>query len=500
MFPWPALSRPRKDHGPASRKITPMKSFSNFRRHLILNSLIAPALASLPLRSIAQPVMPFKEADLAHAAFLRDQGLRSNLSYELMASLVNEVGARPAGSPNDAKAVGWAQAQMQRLGFSNVRAEPVSLMAWQRGATKATMLGSQGRELVVTGLGNTVGTPDGGIEAEIAYYADFTTLRNDTTDKARGRIVFIDEKIARTRDGSGYSKGILSRIRGAVEASRRGALAVAIRSLGTDADNIAHTGALRYDPQVASIPAVAMSVPDADWLGERAAKGEPLRMRLQMARTAQVKAMSNNVVAEVPGTDLAHEIVLIGAHLDSWDITPGAQDDASGVGIVTAAAKVLLDAGKRPRRTVRVVLFANEENGFDGADAYANRYKGVTHQLVGESDFGAGRIWRLRSKVRETALPAFAAMAEVLKPLGVALEGNDGAPAPDAGVLMREHGWPAVDLTQDGTRYFDIHHTVADTIDKVDPVAMQQNVAAWAAVAWLAAQTDVAFGPIPIAR
>jgi Zn-dependent M28 family amino/carboxypeptidase len=223
-------------------------------------------------------------------------------------------------------------------------------------------------------------------------------------------------------------------------------------------------------------------------------------MRLQMAGTAQRPAMSNNVVAEVPGTDLAGEIVLIGAHLDTWDITAGAQDDAAGVGITVAAAKVLMEGGRRPRRTVRVVLFANEENGFDGADAYGSRYKSVTHQLIGESDFGAGRIWRLRSRVREAALPAFAAMGGVLGPLGIAPQGNDGSPSPDAGVLMREHGWPAIDLTQDGTRYFDIHHTVADTIDKVDPAAMSQNVAAWATVAWLAAQADVAFGPIPSSR
>ena len=152
--------------------------------------------------------------------------------------------------------------------------------------------------------------------------------------------------------------------------------------------------------------------------------------------------MSNNVVAEVPGTDLASEIVLIGAHLDTWDITPGAQDDASGVGIMAAAAKVLLDGGPRPRRTVRVVLFANEENGLDGADAYGSRYKSVTHQLIGESDFGAGRIWRLRSRVREAALPAFAAMGGVLRPLEIASEGNDGSPPPDAGVLMRDTDGP----------------------------------------------------------
>ncbi len=479
----------------------PMEKVSQPRRALLVNAFVALATSGLSSQTRAQSTaIVIDGSDLTHAASLRDTALAMRLPFDLMASLVNEVGPRAAGTPGDARAVQWAVTNLTRLGFSNVRAEPVPLVVWQRGATRATIPGPSGRELVVAALGNTVGTPDAGIEAEVAYYADFMSLRNDASDRARGRIVFIDEKITRTRDGSGYSRGILSRISGAVEASRRGAIAVAIRSLGTDADRIAHTGALRYDPQVASIPAVAVSVPDADWIAGEAVKPEPLRMRLLMARTAQIQAISNNVIAEIPGTDLASEIVLIGAHLDSWDITPGAQDDAAGVGIVTAAAKVILDGRRKPRRTIRVVLFANEENGFDGARAYAARYRDVPHQLVGESDFGSGRSWRIRSRVREEALPAITAMADLLRPLGIAAQGNDGSPAPDAAVLMRTNGWPAIDLTQDGTNYFDVHHTVADTIDKVNPGDMSQNAAAWAAVAWIAAQSDISFGPISLAR
>ena len=468
---------------------TPPSHFA--RRRLVHSLLLAPALA-LPMTGGAQPDAPFAQADLAHAAALRDAALRgNNLAYELMASLVTQVGPRAAGSPGDAKAVQWALDQFRRLGLANVRAEPVPLQAWQRGATLVEVLAPQRREIVAAALGNSVGTADdAGVEAELAYYSDFAALRADTSERARGRIVFIDQKIERTRDGSGYVNGILARIVGAVEASRRGALAVAIRSLGTDRDRIAHTGALRYDPQVAAIPAVAVSVPDADWIGERAAApaAQPLRMRLQLQRTARVTATSHNVIAEVPGPDLADEIVLLSAHLDSWDITPGAQDNAAGCGIVTAAAKAVLDGARKPRRTIRVVLFANEENGFDGANAYAAKYKDVPHQLVGESDFGADRIWRLRSRVPAPALPAIEAMARVLEPLGIAAEGNQGSPGPDAAVLMRSRGWPAIELTQDGTGYFDVHHTVADTVDKVNPATMPQNVAAWAVVGWLAAQ------------
>jgi hypothetical protein len=457
----------------------------------------APTFSALPSGGFAQPAPPFAEADLAHAAALRDQALRSNLAFNLMASLVSEVGPRAAGSAGDAKAVQWALARLAQLGFSNVRAEPVALLAWQRGATSARIVSPAARNLIVVGLGNTVGTPEGGIEGEIAYYPDFSALQGDSTDRARGRIVFIDQKIERARDTSSYGNAILGRVRGAVEAGRRGALAVAIRSLGTDKDRIAHTGSMRYDPAVAKVPAVAVSTTDADWIAERATRGDPVRMRMAIAPTSPVQALSNNVIAELPGTDLAAEVVLIGAHLDSWDITPGAQDDAAGVGIAMAAAKTIMEGGRKPRRTIRVVLFANEENGFDGAKAYAAKYKDVAHQLIGGSDLGAGRVWRLRSKVNESALPAVTAMARLLQPLGIAHEGTDASPEPDASVLMETNKWPALELSQDATKYFDIHHTANDTVDRVDPATMPQNVAAWAAVMWLAAQKEGGFGPIP---
>ena len=471
---------------------------SGVTRRTLLNSLVAPALG-LPLRAVAQDGA-YSTADMAHARLLRERGLESGLAYSLVESLVTQVGPRAAGSAGDAKAVQWALERFQQLGFDKVRAEPVPLLAWQRGTTAAQLLAPEAHPLVVTALGNTVGTPSEGLEAEVAYYPDFETLKADPGDRARGRIVFIDQKTERTRDGSGYGRAVLARVAGAVEASRRGAVAVAIRSIGTDRDRIAHTGALRYDPLVAAIPAVAVSVPDADLIGRLSSSGPALRMQLKLEHKERAQVTSHNVLAEVPGTDLAHEVVLIGAHLDTWDISPGALDDGAGVGIVTAAAKVLMDGGRRPRRTVRVALFANEENGFDGALAYGQRYQAVTHQLVGESDFGAGRVWRLRSRVRGEALPCIAAMAEVLKPLSIAAAGNDGTPAPDAIVLMRSRGWPGIELTQDGSRYFDVHHTVNDTLDKIDASALPQNVAAWAVVAWLAAQSELAFGPLEVRR
>ena len=291
-----------------------------------------------------------------------------------------------------------------------------------------------------------------------------------------------------------------ARINGAVEAARRGALALGIRSIGTDRERIAHTGAMRYELGVPRIPAFAVSVPDAEALAALHAQGQTLRLRLQLQSQSDVEATTHNVIGEVAGTDLAHEIVLISAHLDSWDLGQGAVDDGAGVAIVTAAAALLQRLGQRPRRTVRVVLFGNEENGFDGARAYGDRYGAVPHQWVGESDFGAGRVWRLRSRVNPAALPLVERMAQLLAPLGVewpAEAANQGTPGPDAGVLMRRHKWPALQLSQDGTNYFDVHHTVHDTLERIDPATLPQNVACWAVTAWLAAQAPVSFAPPP---
>lgn len=461
------------------------------RRQLAL----AAALAPVALHSRAQAA--FDAGDLAHAARLREAGLKSGLAYELAVSLVRDVGPRAAGTPGDALAVRWAMQQMKRLGLSNVRAEPVPFTAWRRGPLTVDLLAAQPQRLVAGALGNSPGT-QGVLEAEIAYYPDFAALKADSSTRAQGRIVFIDQKMRRTRDPSGYGEAAPARFFGPIEAARRGAAAVVVRSIGTHDHHAAHTGMTMTDAQVPAIPSLAVSVPDAQRIAAEHAAGRPVRLRIDMHNTREA-ATTHNVIGEVPGTDLAQEVVLFGAHLDSWDNTPGALDDAAGVGISLAAARNILEAGVRPRRTLRVVLFGNEENGLDGAEAYARQYAAVTHQLVGESDLGSDRIWRVRWRAAPEARAALAQVAEVLAPLGIEPQGTPGTPAPDASVLMRRRGWPAVDLSQDASRYFDVHHTANDTIDKLDPAAMPQNVAAWSVVAWLASQSRVAFGPLPSA-
>lgn len=449
----------------------------------------------VPRQLLAQDIPLWTESDLRQALVFRNAAPADNLAYQLVDSLVTEVGSRPAGSVADPRAVEWALSKLKALGFSNVRADPVAVKAWRQGPISVDISAPFAHRLVATALGNSVGTPIGGLEAEMAYYPDLAALKADSSDRAKGRIVFINQKMERSRDGSGYGSAVMARVAGAVEAARRGAVAVAIRSIGTDRDRLAHTGGMRYDAQLRQVPALAVSVPDADLIERLQRYGRPVVMRLNVQTETGVDATSHNVIAEVPGTDLADEIVLLGAHLDSWHVGQGAIDDGVGVGIVCAAAKRLLDSGKPLRRTVRVVLFANEENGLSGATAYADQYKAVRHQLVGESDFGAGKVWRMRSKVASDAVPALQQMARLLAPLGIEAGDNNGSPAPDAGVLVRRNHWPGIELTQDGTDYFDWHHTDNDTLDKINPDTLPQNVAAWAVVAWLAAQSTQRFGP-----
>lgn len=460
---------------------------------------------SAAAQTAATPVA-FAPADLAHAERLRDAALADGTAWTLLQDLCTQVGARPAGSAADAKAVAWAQAAMKDLKLAHVRAEGLALRRWVRGPASARLVAPAAEELVMLALGNSVATPADGIEADVAWYADLDALKADSSDRARGRIVFIDQKTERARDGRGYGVAVGARVNGAVEAARRGALALAIRSIGTSfttaQERIAHTGAMRYEIGVPRIPAFAISVPDADRLAALHAQGQALRLQFNLQAQSDVDATTHNVIAEVQGTDLAHEIVLIGAHLDSWDLGQGALDDGAGVAVVTAAAALLQRLRQKPRRTVRVVLFGNEENGFDGARHYGDRHGAEPHQWVGESDFGAGRVWQMRGRVSPAALPLVESMAQLLAPLGVGWPATDAnlgmnlaTPGPDAAVLMRRFKWPAVELSQDGSHYFDVHHTVHDTLARIDPNTLPQNVACWAVTAWLAAQSPLGFGP-----
>jgi carboxypeptidase Q len=457
-----------------------------------------PRTAPISSANIAKPL--YSDIDIKHAKAAMEIAQKSDLAYALVASLTTEVGARPAGSKADAKAVEWAKKKLEAMGFDRVWTEPVKVNAWQRVGSHGDLITPYHHHLTTAALGNSVSTPNTGITAEIAYYANFDALKKDTSERARGKIVFIDGEFAKSIDGRGYGSAVGARVYGAIEAGRRGALAVVIRSVGTSHDRLAHTGTMFYDEKITPpIPAAAVSTPDAALI-RRIATSEtnatPMTMYLNMKNIVTPDVESQNVFAEWRGDDKnkSAQIVAIGGHLDSWDMGTGAIDDGAGVAITMAAMKILRDMGVRPRRTIRIILFANEENGLDGARAYAEKYGHEKHQLVSESDLGAGRIYALNTGVDASTRPWLQAIADIIAPLGakspIAIGHNTANGGPDFGPLVSRFQHPAASLAQDATDYFDYHHTANDTLDKIEPLALKQNLTAWVAMIWLAAQAE----------
>jgi hypothetical protein len=316
-----------------------------------------------------------------------------------------------------------------------------------------------------------------------------------------GKIAFVDYKMARARDGGGYGAGSRVRSRGPSAAIRAGALAFVMRSAGTSSHRNPHTGITRFDDGLTPIPSAALSLPDADQLSRLVALGAPIRIRIALDCGWDGTADSFNVIGEITGSHrkLREDVVVIGAHLDSWDLGTGAVDDGAGVAITMAAGHLIgqLPKAQRPARTIRVIAFANEEQGLYGGKAYAEQYKSVVskHQLVAESDFGAGRIYGFNTGAAPHAQAAVAQIATALKPLGIEAMAK-GGPGPDVGPIAAE-GAVWAWLGQDGTDYFDLHHTPDDTLDKIDPAALAQNAAAYAVFAYLAASADGGFGSAP---
>ena len=442
---------------------------------------------------------PFSDAALADARALRERALADDTGYELIRSLTTEVGPRLAGTPGDARAVAWAVAKLESLGFENVRAEPVTVPRWIRGDARAEIVAPWPQPLAVAALGGSVGTPAGGLEADVVAVASVDDLKAQPRERIAGRIVFFTSRMQRSRDGSDYGRTVTARSDGAAAAAALGAVAMVMRPAGTSTSRTPHTGGQHYAEGVPPIPAFALSNPDADLLEQQLASGRTVRLRLASTSRWDGEAQSANVIGEIPGRSLRDEVVVLGAHLDSWDLGTGAHDDGAGVGIVTAAAKLVGQARQRPKRTIRVVLFANEEFGLSGAKAYANAYRGTMdeHVLGIESDLGAFQPYGLLARVAPDRLPAVRAMQSLLEPLGVAYLGNETSGGADVGRL-RELGVPVMYLETDATPYFDLHHTANDTFDKVDPAMVRLNVAAFAVIAYLAAEADGGFGRLSV--
>lgn len=454
----------------------------------------------LLLLSVPAGAQPLSPEIAAAAASLRDGAMQGTRAYDLVRSLTLETGPRLAGSPGDRAGVEWGVRTLKELGFQNVRAEKVTVPHWERGAESGEIVSPWPQPVVLAALGGSVGTPEGGVEAEVVQVSDVALLEGMDPARVQGKIVFINKRMRRAKDGSGYGEAVGGRGRGASLAAKLGAVAVLIRSVGTDYySRTPHTGAMRYEEGIPRIPAAALSNPDADTLQAQLASGKaPVVFRLKLGAKYLPDAESANVIGEIPGREKPEEIVLLGCHLDSWDLGTGAVDDGAGCAIMMEAARRIGELPQRPRRTVRVVLFANEEFGLSGARAYAEKYAAdlPRHILAGESDFGSGRVWQADSRVAPESLPLFDEVAKLLAPIGVERGDNQSGGGADLSPLAPARV-PVVGLNQDGTQYFDLHHTANDTLDKIDPKDLDQNVAAWAALAYAVAEMQGSFGPAP---
>ncbi len=469
------------------------------------SSLSLVAAIALALSSIASAATPpetrIPDAAFAHAVPLRDRALQDRTSWQVLESLTTEIGPRLAGSEADARAVRWAEAKFKALGYDKVWLQPVTFPKWVRRSESAAVVGDHAQPLTLTAR---AGSPAGTVEAEVVRFADLAALEAAPAGSLAGKIAFVDYRMERARDGSGYGPGSRVRSRGPSAAIRAGAAAFVMRSAGTDSHRNPHTGITRFDDGLAPIPSAALSVPDAEQLARLVALDKPIRMRVALDCGWDGTATSHNVIGEVTGSHrtLRNEVVVIGGHLDSWDLGTGAVDDGAGVALSMGAGHLIakLPKAQRPARTIRVIAFANEEQGLYGGKAYADAHKPdvAKHQLVAESDFGAGRIYAFNTGAAPHATAAAARIAEALKPLGIEPMAK-GGPGPDVGpiaALGAAWAW----LGQDGTDYFDLHHTPDDTLDKVDPAALAQNTAAYATFAYLAASAEGGFGSAPKAE
>ena len=452
--------------------------------------LAAPAAGETPLLTDKM------RADLAS---LLAAAKATDGAYETTRELLEAAGPRLAGSPGDARAVAWALKALEARGFTNVRTEAVTAPHWERGEESGDLLLPMPLRLSLCALGGSVGTPVEGVEADVV---EATSLEGVDAlgEKAKGKIVLIWQVMERGPSGSGYGATVPIRTSGASRAAKVGAAAVLIRSVGTSSARFPHTGALRYDEGIPKIPAAALANPDADLLHRYLADGKRVRVRVRLGARTLPDVKTSNVIGEIPGREKPGEIVVVGGHLDSWDLGMGAVDDGAGVGISVEAARLVGALRQRPRRTIRVVLFANEENGLAGGRAYAASHADelARHAAAIEADAGAGRASGFGWSAGPSAAPLIAELGALLAPhgLGEVRKGGGGADVSP----MRAAGVPMFSATQDSSRYFDIHHTADDTFEKIDRQEMNTAVAAVAALLYTLAEVEAPLERIPEAE
>ena len=441
--------------------------------------------------------------DPAALAKIRDAALASDWAYERLADMTDLIGPRLSGSAGEAAAIRQVAETMRKLG-AKVTLEPVKVPHWVRGIETGELVEYKGRpdgvtqRVVLTALGGSGATPAAGLTAQVVVVRSFDELKARTAE-VKGRIVLFDVPFDqfmadRGLAGPAYGQGSNYRTNGPRIAAEMGAVAALVRSVGGANYRIAHTGATRLDDK-SRIPAAAVSVEDAMLMARLAARG-PISIRLTLTPQTHADADSFNVIADFPGTDKPEEIVIVSGHLDSWDLGTGAHDDAAGVVGAMAVVDTLKKLNFRPRRTIRVIAWANEENGTRGARAYleANKAKVETHIAAIESDNGAGRPFGMRMSVGPQAAKLFAPLQAVLQPMGAGTFRREDVLGTGDLSGLEKAGVPSFAPLIDTSTYFHYHHTAADTFDKVDKEDLRRHVALMASTTWFLANMEEPIG------
>lgn len=442
-------------------------------------------LSSIMLtNAIAQPADHNKisSAYQEEALAIMDAAMNDNEAFEKLTDFVDTFGPRLSGTENLERSIDWILAKMHKQPFDKITTQKVMVPRWKRGEESATLLMPYKKNLPMLGLGGSIDTPEEGIEAKVLVVKSFDDLQANA-EKAKGKIVVYNVPFTT------YGETVQYRMRGAIEAARVGAVASLIRSVTPYSMQTPHTGISSYNAHVKKIPHAAITVEDAMLLNRLQKRGEYLKIRLSMDAKTHPDVASRNIVAEIKGSEKPEELVILGGHIDSWDVGQGAMDDAGGSFAAWEAVILMKELGLQPKRTVRVVMWTSEETGIQGGNAYRDwvKEKGTlkNHVLAIESDGGVFDPKGFGFSGSEEAYNMLKPISKLLEPIGADTLRKGGGGA-DIGPIMRE-GVPGMGLLVDSSRYFWYHHTAADTIDKLDDQAYRKCIAAMAVMAYVVA-------------
>ena len=438
----------------------------------------------------------------ATAKQLAAKALHQDDAVEFVTSLTTEIGQRLHGTNAEKRAAEWAKKHFERMHFDNVTIETFPLEnGWLRGVETAEMTFPYKQNLSLTALGDSIATPPEGIEAEVKIFNTFDDLLYAEPGSLSNKIAVVTQRMVRTQDPTGYGTTSKIRSQGPSEAARRGAVAFLLRSLSTGKHRFPHTGVMHYAANAPKIPAAALASQDADQLERIINAGNTVRLHLTLTPTNTGPGTSQNVIAELKGSEKPDEVVLMGAHLDSWDLGTGALDDGAGVAIVMEAAQLISELPKHPKRTIRVVLYGSEETGLLGGMAYAKQHAKELDKIIvaSEPDHGQGPVYRFQTGVKDTNEVTLHQIRRSLTPLGVTTGNNLSHGSSDIEPLF-DAGVPCVTLEMDGNDYFDYHHTADDTLDKIEPDRLNQSTAAYTVFTYLAAELGGNYRSVPAAK